>query len=68
MLDSVSPCVTLLYLSTVKKQKDVTHKTQIFQEAQKTKTLNNKQIHMEPRGAFQKIPKIVQFFVTLNIF
>ena len=36
------------FISTVKKQKDVTHKTQIFQEAQKTKTLNKKQIHMEP--------------------
>ena len=47
------------FTSTVKKQKDVTHKTQIFQEAQKTKTLNKKQIHMEPRGEFQKIPKIV---------
>ena len=46
-------------ISTVKKQKDVTHKTQIFQEAQKTKTLNKKQIHMEPRGEFKKIPKIV---------
>ena len=41
----------------MKKQKDVTHKTQIFQEAQKTKTLNKKQIHVEPRGEFQKIPK-----------
>ena len=46
-------------ISTVKKQKDVTHKTQTFQEAQKTKTLNKKQIPMEPRGEFQKIPKIV---------
>ena len=42
-----------------KRKKDVTHKTQIFQEAQKTKTLNKKQIQMEPRGEFQKIPKIV---------
>ena len=51
--------MTLIGISTVKKQKDVTHKTQIFQEAQKTKTLSKKQIHMEPRGEFQKIPKIV---------
>ena len=43
----------------MKKQNDVTHKTQIFQETQKTKTLNKKRIHMEPRGKFQKIPKIV---------
>ena len=49
-----------IHISTVKKQKDVTYnKTQIFQGAQKTKTLNKKQIHMEPRGEFQKIPKIL---------
>ena len=52
--------VNLLDLSTVKKQKDVIHKTQIFQEARKTKTLNKKQIHIETRGKFQKIPKILQ--------
>ena len=43
----------------MKKQKDVTHKAQMFQEAQKTKTSNKKQIHTEPRGKFQKIPKIL---------
>ena len=55
----ISKYFVLGTISTVKKQKDVTHKTQIFQEAQKTKTLNKKQIHMEPRDEFQNIPKIV---------
>ena len=30
-----------------------------FSGSPKTKTLNKKQIHMERRGEFQKIPKIV---------
>ena len=43
----------------MKKQKDVTHKHQIFQEEQKTDTQWKKQIHLETRSEFQKIPKII---------
>ena len=46
-------------ISAVKKQKDVTHKHQIFQEGQKTDTQGKKQILIETRGEFQKIPKFV---------
>ena len=41
----------------MKKQKDVTHKHQIFQKEQKTDTLCKKQIVIVTRGEFQKNPK-----------
>ena len=46
-------------ISNVKEQKDATLKTQIFQEAQKTKPKCKRQIHLETRGEFQKILKFV---------
>jgi len=52
----------------VKKQKDKTHTNPNFQEAQKPDDYCEKQIHIETLGEFQKAPKIVLFFVTLNIF
>jgi len=46
-------------ISTVKKQKDVIHKTQNFQEAQKTNTYCKIQIRIETQGEFQEILKFI---------
>ena len=43
-----------------------TTKTKFFRKHKKLITWYKKQIHIETHDEFQKIPKIVQFFVTLN--